>query len=638
MFKKAVPASVIAVSTHLRAARSWWRTAIGVLLLAAAGGHAAAAPLVPQARAQLRRAGVVGEALLDAFDRQDRVPVMITFAEPAGQGMGAGARRLAARAVRQSVLRTLAPDQFDVTHVLDSIAAVAGIVTAEGLLRLSGHSDVERIDLDLGGGAHLAEAVPLVRLDVLHRLGFTGEGVTVAVLDTGLDTDHPDLADSLVAERCFCGNGPLTGCCPNGSAEQEGPGSAEDDNGHGTNVAGIITSNGIVAPVGGAPNTKIVAIKVLNQSAVFATSAQVIAGLDWILSERPDVHIVNMSLGTNARFEGDCGRLQPPNAIAMAFARAVDELSARGILVVASSGNQCSGVDMPAPACVANTLSVGAVYDHDVGSQSFGFQGCPNNRCSDLTTHADQVTCFTNSNGMTDVFAPGSRITSTGLGGRTSTFSGTSQASPMTVACAAVLLQAEPTLPPQQLEVLLKYSTTLVTSPGNGLSFPRVDCEQSLAALGKPTPTATPTATATVTPSPSPTDEPSQTPSPTFTKPLCSGDCDRDGALTVADILLALRIALGKDPLELCRSVDADMDGMITIEELVLAVKNLLRRCSQGAQRATSYSRGALRSKNEKQETGNARIGATGKEKISIDGSPIVGKDAAPFEKIRQRD
>lgn len=550
-------------------ARFWPATATTLLLLAG-GSERLPASLPPQARSELRRSGVVGETLLDAFDRQDRVPVMITLAEPVSRGRSARQRRLAARALRQSVLGTVASGQLEVTHSLDSIAAMAGVVTGEGLLQLARHSAVERIDLDLGGSAHLAEAVPLVHLDALHRLGFTGRNVTVAVLDTGLDTDHPDLAHSLVAERCFCGDSALNACCPNGRTEQEGPGSAEDDNGHGTNVTGIITSSGYVAPPGGAPDAKVVAVKVLNESAVFATSAQVIAGLDWILNERPDVRIVNMSLGTNALFPGDCG-VEPPSATAMAFARAVDALTANGILVVASSGNQRSGTEMPAPACVGKALSVGAVYDANVGSQKFPYYGC-----QDATTGADQVTCFTNSNETTDVFAPGSRITSTGRGGGTSTFSGTSQASPMTAACAALLLEAEPSLSPHELEMLLKRSSTLVTSPTNGLSFPRVDCEQSLAALGKVPPTATSTTTATASPTPTPVPS---TPTPSPTRSACFGDCDGNGSVTVNEILQAVQIALGEELPDRCSAIDADKNGRVSVNELVLAVKSLLQPC-----------------------------------------------------------
>ena len=99
---------------------------------------------------------------------------------------------------------------------------------------------------------------------------------------------------------------------------------------------------------------------------------------------------------------------------------------------------------MPLPACVAKSISVGAVWDSDVGRQSvLG--------CVDTTTVADQVTCFSNSNASTDVFAPGGPMTSTGLGSPTSSFRGTSQSSPAAAACAALLLEAYPDLTPDEM-------------------------------------------------------------------------------------------------------------------------------------------------------------------------------------------
>jgi hypothetical protein len=130
---------------------------------------------------------------------------------------------------------------------------------------------------------------------------------------------------------------------------------------------------------------------------------------------------------------------------------------------------------MAAPACVANTISVGAVYDSDIGPSTFG--------CTDSTTAADKITCFTNSDASTDLVAPGAPTTSTGLGSGISTYIGTSQASPLAAACAADLLQAHPELTPTEIERALKTSPTWVTDPKNGLSFPRLDCKAALVSL-----------------------------------------------------------------------------------------------------------------------------------------------------------
>ena len=542
-----------------------------------------AAVLSEHARGRMLNSGIAGERLVAALDAAERVPVIILFATPASAARNATAdpraRRAAIARAGHGIMRRLRQGDFAVRHQFENVNAMAGDLTADGLLRLLEAPEVERVDLDSGGTAHLAEAVPLARLDVVQRLGLTGQGVTVAVLDSGLDTDHPDLSDDLVAEECFCS----FGCCPNGTARQSGAGSAEDDAGHGTNVTGVITSKGTIAPLGGAPDAHIVAIKVLDRDGRFQSSADIIAALDWILSNRPDVNIVNMSLGTNDLFAGDCDEA---DSRTRAFAAAIDTLRARQVLVFASSGNQASGTSMAAPACIASTIAVGAVWDANVGPR--GGLGC-----FEATTAADQVTCFSNSDAMTDLFAPGGPMVSTGLRGLTSEFTGTSQASPMAAACAAVLLQRGPTLTADAVEAALESSSTRVTDVTNGLDFPRVDCAEALAAIGPFPPSLTPTPTPTPTPSPSLTPTPSATLTPTATVtatpsntlnpptagPACTGDCDGNRSIAINELVLGVSIALEENPLTACPSFDQDDDRRVSVDELITAVNHALSTC-----------------------------------------------------------
>jgi hypothetical protein len=211
-------------------------------------------------------------------------------------------------------------------------------------------------------------------------------------------------------------------------------------------------------------------MKVLDSSNGFCCTSDIVAGLDWVHSNRPDVDIVNMSLGTFALFSGTCDTAA---AFTIALNTAVNNLHNNGVPVFASSGNEGSGTLMTAPACVTNAISVGAVWDGNVGSRTIL-------GCTDATTTADQVTCFSNSNSVTDLFAPGAPTTSAGVGGGTSTFFGTSQASPLAAACAALLLEAEPGLSSAETRAAIKTSPVPVTDATNGLSFPRLDCEEAL--------------------------------------------------------------------------------------------------------------------------------------------------------------
>lgn len=411
-------------------------------------------------------AGRVPAALLEAA-RSGHVRVLAVLAVPdtAPDAYSSPDGRRAIRAAADGLLARLPVGQYELKRRFVTVNALALEVTQAGLRALASDAAVTSVDPDAAGHGHLAQAVPLVHLNVLHALGYTGNGVRVAVIDSGLDRTHTDLSDDLVAEQCFCSGG--TGCCPAGGTTQSGAGSAQDDNGHGTNVAGIVTSRGTVAPPGGAPDAEIVAVKVLDSTNSFCCSSDVIAAMDWVSVNQPTVKVVNLSLGTFALFSGDCDASNP------AWATAVNNLRTGGMLVTASSGNEGSGTQMPAPACVHNATSVGAVWDSNVGSVTvLG--------CTDSTTAADKVTCFSNSNSSTDLFAPGAPTTATGLGGGTSTYYGTSQAAPLVAACATALLQARPSTLPGQLETALKSSLTMVTDPTNALSFPRLDCERAL--------------------------------------------------------------------------------------------------------------------------------------------------------------
>ena len=84
-----------------------------------------------------------------------------------------------------------------------------------------------------------------------HATGVLGQSVTIAVVDSGVDTIHPDLSDSIRYERCFQIFGP--GTCPDGTTEQAGPASGYESDGHGTQIAGLMVSAGTITVPGVAP-------------------------------------------------------------------------------------------------------------------------------------------------------------------------------------------------------------------------------------------------------------------------------------------------------------------------------------------------------------------------------------------------
>lgn len=386
---------------------------------------------------------------------------------PANSAPGEAHRRAVIAAAQDRVLAAGAAG-FTLHHRFHGVPGLAGEIDAAALERIRRQPGVKRIDLEQPAHADLAQSVPLIKADLVRALGYRGQGMTVGVIDTGIDTDNVDLSDNIEAQACLClANG---GCCPNGHTTQFGPGSAEDDNGHGTHVSGIITSKGVVAPIGVAPDANIVMIKVLDATGSTCCMSDIVAALDYIHDSQPTVDSINISIGSTALYGGDCDNV---DATAMSLRDAIVALRVAGVPVFVSAGNSASSSSMSSPACIAAAVSVGATYDANVGGVGFSL-------CTDATTAADKIACYSNSDASTNVFAPGGAITSTWRTGATATLYGTSMASPHAAACAALIKQADPTLGAAAIETALEATGKPITDPRNNLTFPRIDC---LAAL-----------------------------------------------------------------------------------------------------------------------------------------------------------
>jgi hypothetical protein len=270
------------------------------------------------------------------------------------------------------------------------------------------------------------------RLDDSYRFVSTGAGVRVYVIDTGVRSDHGDLAGRVI---------------PGWSAIDDGRGS-EDCNGHGTHVAGTVAGSSY----GVAKSARIVAVRVLDcNGAGFASS--VVSGISWVIANHPGgPAVINLSVGGPANSAVD---------------RAVADATARGIVVVAAAGNDGGDACGVSPARAASAITTGATTSRDVRATYSNFGSC------------------------VDLFAPGSGITSawhTGSGA-SATLSGTSMAAPHVAGIAARLLEADPGAGPSAVTALLTGSAASGTvedpngSPNlllNLVDFEEVDCEQPI--------------------------------------------------------------------------------------------------------------------------------------------------------------
>ena len=323
------------------------------------------------------------------------------------------------------------------------------------------------VTVDEGGQGGLLESIPVVGADALRAQGIDGRGRTIAVLDTGIDTDHPDFAGRIVEEQCFCDNVDGSGCCPGGLLRRSGPGAAEDDNGHGTHVTGIAAGGGAVAAPGVAPAAKIVAVKVMDAQNRFRTFTQIYDALAWIADHRPDVDAINMSLGSFARYEPqNCGGA----AVALGLQPVIARLRQRGVLIAACSGNDGDTKGLWLPACMDEVLAVGATFDVP------GPRGTP-----------DAVVGFTNSTMSLDILAPGADIVSSARGGGKVSLSGTSMATPHVAGTILLIRQVSgPHLSADFLQELLRRTGKPVLDTRNGLTFPRLDALAAVSAAPRP--------------------------------------------------------------------------------------------------------------------------------------------------------
>ncbi len=408
-----------------------------------------------------------------ALAQSGQVRVLVNLRESAAPKASDDLRKASIVASRARVLAQMpGSGNWRVVRQFALVPALALEVDAAALDALARSPEVTSIALDGGGSGHMAESGPLAHVPQAFARGYNGAGGKIAVIDTGIALSHADFAGRITDQQCFCAGAPgNVGCCPNGLDTQTGFGAAEDDHGHGTNVAGIAAGGGNVALRGSAPSAEIVAVKVLDNNNRFCCTSDVIAALDWVRAHHPDTDVVNASLGTSQLFAAACDAANPAMATAVANLRAV------GTMLFVSTGNQGSPTQIASPACIESAIAVGAVWDAPRGSTTvLG--------CTDSTIVADQSTCFTNSNANTDLYAPGALVTSSGMGGGLSTYAGTSMATPLSAGCATAIRARAPEASLEQIEAALVASPSRVIERKNGLQFPRLDCEAAAVLIG----------------------------------------------------------------------------------------------------------------------------------------------------------
>ncbi|MFD4370956.1 S8 family serine peptidase [Streptomyces sp. NPDC058486] len=288
-------------------------------------------------------------------------------------------------------------------------------------------ADVRKLWLDRKVEATLEQSTAQVGADLAWAAGYDGAGTKVAVLDTGADTEHPDLKGRITASRNFTDSKDAT-----------------DRQGHGTHTSSTVGGSGAASDgrnKGVAPGAELLNGKVLNDGGSGATS-WIIAGMQWAVDNGADV--VSMSLGDPT--PTDC--TDPMSAATEQLARSSDAL------FVVAAGNTGPGLNtVSSPGCAPSVLTVGAV-DRDDSTAPFSSRG------PTPVTHTLKP----------EIAAPGVGISAAAAGGRGvyayRAMSGTSMATPHVAGAAAILRQRHPDWTPQEIKAAL-VSSAKADIPGD---------------------------------------------------------------------------------------------------------------------------------------------------------------------------
>ncbi|RME13682.1 MAG: peptidase S8 [Ardenticatenia bacterium] len=308
--------------------------------------------------------------------------------------------------------------------------------------------------LNCGGGGSSTDSGPQTVPPGIARIGATvssvvaGDGtgmvdVDVAVIDSGIDVDHPDLN---VVGGYNCLGGPKR--------------QFDDGYGHGTHVAGIIGArdNGF-GVVGVAPGARLWAIKVFNDLG-YGTSDSLLCGVDWVAAHAGRIDVANMSMSGIGE-EGTCTDAGLHEAICNAVAA--------GVTFVVAAGNFAADAGNYIPARYDEVITVSAIADYDGKPGGLGTS-------ADCTTPDDGWAAFSDYGADVDLTAPGVCVYSTYKDGGYALMSGTSMAAPHVAGAAALYRATHPYASPADVQAALVASGTYDwTGDPDGMQEPLVN-------------------------------------------------------------------------------------------------------------------------------------------------------------------
>lgn len=336
---------------------------------------------------------------------------------------------------------------------LNIISAVAASTTKANFNNLKFLRSVSRIAASAKVSCLINKAKVTTSINKLHEMGFSGRGVTVAIIDTGV-SPHLDLTLPYCKVKVF--KNFLAEAKKQNFIVEEGEQTEMpfDDNGHGTFIAGVIASSGLVSAFkykGVAPNANLVVLKALDASGESSTIS-ILEALEWVSENKEKYNIKVLCLSIGAE----------PEAGVDPLAKACESLAARGVCVVAAAGN--SGPEagtIKSPGISGGVITVGAADDR-------------------TTLNKISVAGFSSRGPYKNIIKPDCVAPGVNIVGLSSTLkspyiklSGTSMAAPIVAGFCALLLEKNPRLSPLELKYIVKASAKRIefnaNAEGSGL-------------------------------------------------------------------------------------------------------------------------------------------------------------------------
>jgi hypothetical protein len=438
------------------------------------------------------------QTIYDAINTSGSAKVIVTLVQPS-QTQSTNWSSSASISALQSKIATLQtqaismlnPGEFTLRQKLTNAAVFSGTVTVSGLNKLLTNSAVAHIEPVRTVYPATAQGIPLMNA-MSTRPTYNGQGVAVAIVDTGIDYTHPKLGGPGFP------NSKVIGGYDTGDNDADPmPSNVSPETGHGTCCAGIAA--GMLGTVGDyiggvAYNAKIYALKATQNtdSQQGLSNDATLAAWDWCITHQNDnpanpILVISNSWGTTTIFfnnSSDADAFSPAHTIAAQTA-----VNA-GITILGCSQNQYQTNGICWPSAMSNVISVGAVYDAAFISPACGVQ-----------TQADRVTCYSNTASILSVLAPSENAYTTdivGAGGSSAGdyypyFNGTSAACPYAAGAVAALQSAAKQirgkyLTPSQVRTLLTTTGVPITDTKVAITKPRIDLGAAITLLGSSVP------------------------------------------------------------------------------------------------------------------------------------------------------